>query len=275
MIKTDKYPDISAESWPICTKPSEQGLFFQSWTKWVQGVLCYDQNWWKLKYLSRISINMHWQFFFWVFQLFCKSFHTEMGSKVTHNGKFCQKSGLDWLQIANFGHFAGFSIFLPQNEAQIDLGMANFTWFTTFPIFCHQSVSFLEKSQKSFIPSGGVHQQIFWVFQLFKTISHQRLTQNDPQWQILSPKWFGLAQNGQFWSFCRFFHLFPQNEAQIDSEWPISPDGHLDRSFATKASHSWRNLKGLHSMGSGTWANVFSFSTFSNDFTPEAAQNDL
>ena len=24
------------------------GLIFLSWSKWVQGVLCYDQNWWKL-----------------------------------------------------------------------------------------------------------------------------------------------------------------------------------------------------------------------------------
>ena len=42
-----------------CTKPLEQGSFFPSWLKWVQGVLCYDQNWWKLKYLSRISIDLH------------------------------------------------------------------------------------------------------------------------------------------------------------------------------------------------------------------------
>ena len=27
---------------------------------------------------------------------------------MTHNGKFCQKSGLDWVKMANFGHFAGF-----------------------------------------------------------------------------------------------------------------------------------------------------------------------
>ena len=42
-------------------------------------------------------------------------------------------------------------------------------------------------------------------------------------WQILPKRWLRLAPNGQFWSFCKFFHLFPQNEAQIDSEWPISP----------------------------------------------------
>ena len=31
--------------------------------------------------------------------------------KMTLNGKFCQKSDLDWLQKANFHHFAGLSIF--------------------------------------------------------------------------------------------------------------------------------------------------------------------
>ena len=85
---------------------------------------------------------------------------------MTHNSAFCQKSGLDWLQMANFGHFAV------------------------------------------------------------------------------------------------FFHLFPQNEAQIDSKWPISPNSQLFPSFATKASHFWRNLKsfcfclgggGAPFRGSTTW----------------------
>ena len=30
MIENDKNLNISAESQPICTKPSEQGLFFQA-----------------------------------------------------------------------------------------------------------------------------------------------------------------------------------------------------------------------------------------------------
>ena len=44
-----------------------------------------------------------------------------------------------------------------------------------------------------------------------------------------------------------YFSIFsPKNEAEIDSEWaiwPISPDSQLFPSFATKASHFWRNLK--------------------------------
>ena len=74
-----------------------------------------------------------------------------------------------------------------------------------------------------------------------------------------------MGQNGQF---CIFFYLFPQNEAEIDSEWSISPDSQLSPSFATKASHFWRNLKNFHFQGGGTLANFLSFPTFSNRFTP-------
>ena len=144
--------------------------------------------------------------------------------------------------------------------------MANFTWFTTFPIFYHQSVSFLEKSQKfSFL--GGYINKCFEFFNLFESF-HIKAPQNDPQWWILPPKWLRFAQNGQFWSFCRFFHLFCQNEAQIDLEWPISPDSQLFPSFTTKASHFWRNLKNFCFQWGGVhWHIFWSSSTFLNHFT--------
>ena len=43
----------------FCTKPSEQGSFFQAGRKWVQIVVCYDQNLQKHKYLSGISTFLH------------------------------------------------------------------------------------------------------------------------------------------------------------------------------------------------------------------------
>ena len=66
-----------------------------------------------------------------------------------------------------------------------------------------------------------------------------------------------------------YFSIFsPNNEAEIDSEWSISPDSQLSPSFATKASHFWRNLKNFHFWG-GVHQQIFwSFSTFSNHFTP-------
>ena len=74
--------------------------------------------------------------------------------------------------------------------------------------------------------------------------------------------------------FCRFFYLFSQNETEIDSEWSISPDSQLFPSFATKASHFWRNLKNYHCWG-GTLANFFTFPTFSNHFTPRRLKMKL
>ena len=61
------------------------------------------------------------------------------------------------------------------------------------------------------------------IFELFQT----SVAQNHPQLQIWPKKWIRLGQNGQIWSFCTIFYLFPQNEAEIDLEWSISPDSQL------------------------------------------------
>ena len=64
------------------------------------------------------------------------------------------------------------------------------------------------------------------------------------------------------------FSIFsPQNEAEIDSEWSISPDSQLFPSFATKASHFGEISKFLFLAG-GTAGIFLSFPTFSNCFTP-------
>ena len=154
--------------------------------------------------------------------------------------------------------------------------MVNFTWFTTFPIFCHQSISFWRNLKNFRFWGGGVHWQIFEFSNFFKSF-HINAAENDPQWQILPKKWLRLGQNGHF---CTFFYLFPQNEAEIDSEWSISPDSQLFPSFATKASHFWRNLKIFVSGGGGTSANFlsigkfFEFSNFFKSFHINAAEND-
>ena len=184
---------------------------------------------------------------------------TPMRLKMTHNGKFGQKSGLDWVKTAIFAYF---SIFSPKMRLRL-LRMVNFTWFTTFPIFCHQSISFLEKSQNFHFWGGGYIGKFFEFSNFFKWF-HTNVAGNDPQWQIWPKKWLRLGPNGHF---CIFFYLFPQNEAEIDSEWSISSDSQLSPSFATKASHFWRNLK-IFISGGGTLANFLSFPTFSNGFTP-------
>ena len=96
----------------------------------------------------------------------------------------------------------------------------------------------------------------FFEFSNFFKSFHTNAGGNDPQWQIWPKKWIRLGQNAQFF---RFFYLFPQNETKIDSEWSISPDSQLFPSFATKASHFWRNLKNFHlHCGGGTLAKFFS-----------------
>ena len=104
---------------------------------------------------------------------------------------------------------------------------------------------------------------------LFKSF-HTNAAENDPQWQIWPKKWLKLSQNGHF---CIFFYLFPQNEAEIDSEWSISPDSQLFPSFATKASHFWRNLKNFHFRG-GYIGKFFEFSNFFKSFHTNAAEKD-
>ena len=46
----------------VLHKTFRTGLVFLSWSKWVQGVVCYDQNLQKCKYLSRISMVLHQTF---------------------------------------------------------------------------------------------------------------------------------------------------------------------------------------------------------------------
>ena len=197
--------------------------------------------------------------------------------KVTHNGEFCQNK---WLQIGSkWPIFVILQVFpsFPPKCGSDWLGMADFTCITTFPIFYQQGLSFLEPSQ-NFMSLRGEWGYIGIFFEFFKTdenIKYLKQLNLDWQWQILPKKWLRLAPNRQFWSFCRFFHLFPQNEAQIDLEWPISPDSQLFPSFTTKVSHFWRNLKKNHSCSWGYISNFFEFfNFFANYFTLRVAQND-
>ena len=87
-----------------------------------------------------------------------------------------------WLRLGQNGQFCIFFYLFPKMRLKL-LRMAHFTWFTTFPIFCHQSISFLEKSQKFSFLGRGVHRLFFGVFQLFQ-LFHTNAAGNDPQWQI-------------------------------------------------------------------------------------------
>ena len=294
---------------------------------------------------------------FFEFSNFFKLFHTNAAG----NDPQWQIWPKMWLRLGQNGHFCIFFYLFPQMRLRL-LAMVNFTWFTTFPIFYHQSISFLEKSQKFSFLGGGYIGKFFEFSNFFKSF-HTNAAGNDPQWQIWPIKWLRLGQNGQFciffylfpqmrlkltqngqfhlihnfphllppkhlifgeiskifisdgggyisyflefsnffklfhtnaagndpqWQiwpkkwlrlgqnghFCIFFYLFPQNDAEIDSEWSISPDSQLFLSFATKASHFWRNLKNFHFWERGYIGNFLEFSNFFKLFHTNAAGND-
>ena len=161
-----------------------------------------------------------------------------------YNYKFGQKSGLDWVKMANLAYF---SIFSPKMRLRLTRN-GQFHLIHKFSHLLPPKHLIFGEISKLFISGGGLHWQIFEF------------------WQIWPKKWLRLSQNG---NFCIFFYLFPQNEAEIDSEWSISSDSQLFSSFATKASHFWRNLKNFCFWGGGdTSVNFLSFPTFSNRFTP-------
>ena len=235
-------------------------------------MLCYDQNLWKLKYLSGISIDLHRQFFF-SFSTFLNCF-TLKWLKMTQNGEFCQKSGLDWLQMANYGHFACFSIFTPKMRLRLTQN-SQFHPIHNFSHLLPPKCLIFGEISKIFI-QGGSTSAIFLSFSTFFKSFHTEAAQNDPQWQILPKSGLDWLQMANFGHFECFFHFFPQNEAQIDSEWPISPDSQLFPSFATKVSHFWRNLKNFHSCGGwgGYIGKFFEFFNFFELFHTKPSQND-
>ena len=104
--------------------------------------------------------------------------------------------------------------------------MANFTRFTTFPIFLPPKCLIFGEISKVFVPWGGTSAIFSSFFNFFKSL-HTEAAQNDTQWQILPPKWLGLSSKWAIFVILQVFPSFPQNEAQIDLEWPISPDSQL------------------------------------------------
>ena len=189
-----------------------------------------------------------------------------MQLKITHNGKFGQNSGLDWVKTAIFAYF---SIFSPKMRLRLTRN-GQFHLIHNFSHLLPPKCLILEKFQKFSFLRGGGYIGNFFEFSNFLKSFHTNAAGNDPQWQIWPKKWVRLGQNSHF---CIFFYLFPQNEAEIDSEWSISPDSQLFPSFATKASHFWRNLKNFHFWGGGYIGKFFEFSNFFKSFHTNAAEN--
>ena len=169
---------------------------------------------------------------------------------MTQNGKFGQKSGLDWVKMANFAYF---SIFSPKMRLRLTRN-GQFHLIHNFSHLLPPKHLIFGEISKIFISAGGYIGKFFEFTNFFK-LFHTNPAENDPQWKIWPKKWLRLGQNGLF---CIFFYLFPQNKAEIDSVWSISPDSQLFPSFATKESHFYRNLKNFHFCRGGTSANFLS-----------------
>ena len=105
--------------------------------------------------------------------------------KMTHNGQFCQKSGLDWLQTANFGHFGGFSIFSPKMRLRLTQNGQCHPIHNFFHLLPPKHLIFGEIS-KILVPGwGGVG--TLAKFLSFSTFSN-----------CFTVKWLKMTHNGQF-----------------------------------------------------------------------------
>ena len=164
-------------------------------------------------------------------------------------------------------NFAGLSIFSAKMRLRLTWNGQFSPDSQLFPSFTTKASHFW-RNLKSALFYGGYISQIFWVLSTFSNHFTPEQAQNDPQWRILPKKWLRLAQNSQFWSFCRFFHLFPQNQAQIYLEWLITRFTTFPIFYHHSISFLEKSQK-FSFLGGGTSANFLSFSTVLNHFTPK------
>ena len=121
-----------------------------------------------------------------------------------------KKSGLDWVKMANL---ACVSIFSPKMRLRLTRNGQFHLIHNFSPSFATKASHFW-RNLKNFHFWGGYIGKFFEFSNFFK-LFHTNAAENDPQWQIWLKKWLRLGQNGHF---CIVFYLFPQNEAEIDSE---------------------------------------------------------
>ena len=99
--------------------------------------------------------------------------------------------------MANFGHFAGFSIFSPKMRLRLTRN-GQFHPIHNFSHLLPPKHLIFWEIQRIFVLGGGYIDKFVEFFNFFESF-HTKATQNDPQWPILLPKWLRLARNGQFW----------------------------------------------------------------------------
>ena len=98
-----------------------------------------------------------------------------------------------------------FQVF-PHNEAQIHLEWPFSCNSQLFPSFATKASHFIQNLKNLHFLGGRYIAKFFELFNFLDSF-HTKLAKNDPQWQILPKKSVRLAQNSQFWSFCRFLPI--------------------------------------------------------------------
>ena len=91
---------------------------------------------------------------------------------------FAKKNGLDWLKMANFGHFACFPIFSPKMRLRLTQN-GQFHLIHNFSHLLPPKHLIFGEISKTFVWGGGVHWSIFLDLQLFESFP-TKLAQNNP-----------------------------------------------------------------------------------------------
>ena len=133
---------------------------------------------------------------FLIFPTFSNCFRP-MWLKITHNCKFGQKSGLDWVKMAKFGHFAWFSIFSPKMRLRLTQNYQFHPIHNFSHLFPPKCLIFGGNPKNFHFWLEGMYTSNFFEFSNFFESFHTNVAQNHPQLQIWPKKWLRLGQNGQ------------------------------------------------------------------------------
>ena len=152
---------------------------------------------------------------------------TPIWLKITHNCKFCQKSGLDWVKTAKFGHFAGFFIFSPKMRLRLTQNgqfhlIHNISYLLPPKLLIFGEISKIVVSRVGYIGkflSFPTFSNRFTPMQLKITHNGKFGQKSGLDWvkmanfagfSIFSPKMgLKLTRNGQFHLINNFSHLLP------------------------------------------------------------------
>ena len=183
-----------------------------------------------------------------------------MQLKMTHNCKFGQKCGLDWVKTAIFAYF---SLFSPKMRLRLTQN-GHFYLIHNFSHLLPPKHIIFGEISKIFVSGGGGTSANFLSFPTFSNRlipMGLKMTHNGKFGQKSCLDWVKMAIFAYFSIFSSKMRLRLTRNGQFHLIHQFSP------SFATKASHFWTNLKNFH-LGGGVcqiqweWFQVSTISSF-------------